>query len=155
MTQYSLMPQQQPRLGALQMPPLQQQLGSWGQPDYSLGTQVAPQVGVLQTPSYEGITNFGTAAQAGNGTGFGFNMPTAQLGLGALNSLGSLITGGKSLSLANKQFEAANKFANTNLQNQTKVYNDTLENRLKRIGSFNQTDPAETQAEIARRRLPA
>jgi hypothetical protein len=149
------MPQQQPTLGALQMPSLQQQLGSWGQPNYSLGTPAASQVGVLQTPGYEGIANFGTAAQAGSGTGFSFNMPTAQLGLGALNSLGSLIMGGKSLSLANKQFEAANKFANTNLQNQTKVYNDTLENRLKRIGSFNQTDPAETQAEIARRRLPA
>jgi hypothetical protein len=82
------------------------------------------------------------------------NMPTFALGLQGLNTLGSLYMGGKSLSLANKQFESTQKFANANLANQTQSYNDTLENKIKRIGSFNGTSAEETAAEIERRKLP-
>ena len=91
----------------------------------------------------------------GIGSGFGWNMPTFALGLQGLNSLGSLYMGAKSLSLANKQFESAQKFANINLANQTKSYNDTLENKIKRIGSFNGTSAADIAAEYERRKLPA
>lgn len=91
----------------------------------------------------------------GAGSGFGFNMPTFALGLQGLNSLGSLYMGAKSLSLANKQFESAQKFANTNLANQTHAYNDTLEQRINRIGSREGTSREELDAEIARRKLPA
>ena len=87
------------------------------------------------------------------GSGFSMNMPTFALGLQGLNSLGSLYMGAKSLSLANKQFESAQKFANINLANQTKNYNDTLENKIKRIGSFNGTSAADTAAEYERRKL--
>ena len=105
---------------------------------------------------YNGMANWRTGA-AGNslGSGFGMNIPTFALGLQGLNSLGSLYMGAKSLSLANKQFESAQKFANINLANQTHSYNDTLENKLRRIGSFNETSKEETEAEIARRKLPA
>ncbi len=88
------------------------------------------------------------------GSGFRMNMPTFALGLQGLNSLGSLYMGAKSLSLANKQFESAQKFANINLKNQTQSYNDTLESKLRRIGSFNETPKEQTDAEIERRKLP-
>lgn len=89
------------------------------------------------------------------GSGFGFNMPTLALGLQGLGSLGSLYMGTKSLDLANKQFESAQKFANANLANQTHAYNDTLAQRIRRVGSGNGTSKEEMDAEIARRKLPA
>jgi hypothetical protein len=88
-------------------------------------------------------------------SGFGMNIPSFALGLQGLNSLGSLYLGSKSLGLANKQFESAQKFADINMRNQTQTYNDTLESKLRRIGSFNGTNKEETEAEIARRKLPA
>ena len=157
------------------VPNAQQQMGSWGQPnlnmfgqvpmfDYSLGGQgMLPAVGMggaqgLQlngNNGYAGMSNWGTSS-AGNspGSGFGMNMPTFALGLQALNSLGSLYMGNKSLSLANKKFASAEKFANANLANQTQSYNDTLENKIKRIGSFNGTSADEVAAEYERRKLP-
>lgn len=96
--------------------------------------------------------NWGQTPQVA-GSGFGINMPTFALGLQGLNSLGSLYMGSKSLDLANKQFESAQNFANINLANQTKSYNDTLENKIKRIGSFNGTSAADTAAEYERRKL--
>lgn len=96
--------------------------------------------------------NWGQTPQVA-GSGFGINMPTFALGLQGLNSLGSLYMGSKSLDLANKQFESAQNFANINLANQTKSYNDTLENKIKRIGSFNGTSAADIAAEYERRKL--
>jgi len=89
------------------------------------------------------------------GSGFGFNMPTLALGLQGLGSLGSLYMGTKSLGLANKQFESAQKFATANLANQTHAYNDTLAQRIRRVGSGNGTSKEEMDAEIAQRKLPA
>lgn len=93
--------------------------------------------------------------QQGIGSGFAMNIPTFALGLQGLNSLGSLYMGAKSLSLANKQFESAQRFANINLANQTHSYNDTLAQRINRIGSREGTSRAEMDAEIARRKLPS
>lgn len=98
--------------------------------------------------------NWGGMPQ-GQGSGLDFNMPTFALGLQGLNSLGSLYMGNKSLSLANKQFESAQKFAGANLANQTHAYNDTLARRIERVGSGNGTSREEMDAEIARRKLPA
>ena len=161
------------------VPNAQQQMGSWGQPNLSLMGQVPPppmfnyslgQQGVmpgldmgggqgLKMPGaggYNGMANWGAGA-AGNslGSGFGMNVPTFALGLQGLNSLGSLYMGAKSLDLANRQFSSAKNIADTNMRNQTQSYNDTLENKLRRIGSFNETSKEETDAEIARRKLPA
>jgi hypothetical protein len=161
------------------VPSAQQQMGSWGQPnmnllgqmpqapqmlDYSFGQTGAMPVAGMNggtgltmggAGGYGGMSSWGAGAGAGNslGSGFGMNMPTLALGLQGLNSLGSLYMGSKSLSLANKQFESAQKFANINLANQTKSYNDTLENKIKRIGSFNGTSSEDTAAEYERRKL--
>jgi hypothetical protein len=96
-----------------------------------------------------------TIGQNTTGSGFGFNMPTLALGLQGLNSLGSLYMGTKSLGLANKQFESAQKFATANLANQTHAYNDTLAQRIRRVGSGVGTSKEEMDAEYARRKLPA
>ena len=149
-------------------PTLQQQLQSFQTPsfgqmapvDYSLGQQGAMPVAGMgggQGLQMGGMNTWGQGATAaaggGMGSGFGMNMPTLALGLQGLNSIGSLYMGAKSLSLANKQFESAQKFAGINLANQTKNYNDTLENKIKRIGSFNGTSAADTAAEYERRKL--
>ena len=91
----------------------------------------------------------------GIGSGFGWNMPTFALGLQGLNSLGSLYMGAKSLSLANKQFESAQRFANTNLANQTHNYNDLARRRVERSGMGTGASREEMDAEIARRKLPS
>lgn len=158
------------------MPNAQQQMSLWGQPNLNMSAQVPPppmfdysfpQQG-YQAPGMNGGTGVGNGGYGGyggmntwghgggnsSGSGFGMNMPTFALGLQGLNSLGSLYMGAKSLDLANKQFESAQKFANINLRNQTQSYNDTLENKLRRIGSFNETPTVQTDAEIARRKLP-
>ena len=96
-----------------------------------------------------------TIGQNTTGSGFGFNMPTLALGLQGLSSLGSLYMGTKSLGLANKQFESAQKFATANLANQTHAYNDTLAQRIRRVGSGVGTSKEEMDAEYARRKLPA
>ena len=152
------------------VPSAQHQMGSWGQPnmnllgqlpqtpapmlDYSFGQQSGLPVAGMGG-GYGNMSTWGQGTGSSLGSGFGMNMPTFALGLQGLNSLGSLYMGAKSLSLANKQFESAQKFANTNLANQTKSYNDTLENKIKRIGSFNGTPSAEIDAEYERRKLPA
>lgn len=62
--------------------------------------------------------------------GTGMNgMQFAQAAVGGLQSLGNLWMGLKSLNLAKKQFNFSKDFANTNLANQTKVYNTNLADR--------------------------
>lgn len=154
------------------VPNAQQQMGSWGQPNLNLMGQVPPPPMFNYSPSldmgggtglkmpgaggYNGMANWGAGA-AGNslGSGFGMNMPTFALGLQGLSSLGSLYMGTKSLGLANKQFESAQKFATANLANQTHAYNDTLAQRIRRVGSGVGTSKEEMDAEYARRKLPA
>lgn len=130
--------------------------------DYSFGQQggvTLPSMGGaqgMQMPGgYGSMPNWGAGAGGANVGGFGFNMPTFALGLQGLNSLGSLVMGAKSLSLANKQFESSEKFANANLANQTHAYNDTLAKRIKRIGSGSGRTQEDMDAEIERRKLPS
>ena len=104
---------------------------------------------------YSGMNTWGKDTANIPSAGFGMNMPTFALGLQGLNSLGSLYMGAKSLDLANKQFESSQKFANINLANQTHSYNDTLAQRINRIGSREGTSKAELDAELSRRKLPA
>ena len=163
-------------------PTTQQQMLSWGRVpqvqvpqmlDYSFGMQGNQG---LQIPNYTSIAGFGSGqglqmgggqglkfgdyratdgTPQGIGSGFGWNMPTFALGLQGLNSLGSLYMGAKSLSLANKQFESAQKFANTNLANQTHNYNDLARRRVERSGMGTGASREEMDAEIARRKLPS
>lgn len=85
--------------------------------------------------------------------GMGFNMPTLQLGMQGLGALSSLWMGNKSLNLAKDQFNFTKDVTNTNLNNQIKSYNSTLEDRTKRASEFNGTSKEDAQAEYERRKL--
>ena len=90
-----------------------------------------------------GMNYGGQTALGGGGTnlnqgnGFGFNMPTLQMGLQGLMGLGNLYLGSKALGMAQDQFDFSKRMATTNLANQTKAYNTALEDRLRTREQFN------------------
>jgi len=65
----------------------------------------------------------------------GLNVPTFQLGLGTLNSLGSLYGAFSGNNLAKQQLQFAKETTNTNLNNQIKSYNTALEDRARSRGA--------------------
>lgn len=71
-----------------------------------------------------------TSNQQG-GSDFGWNMDTANFGLKGLATLGNLWGAFQGNKLARKQFGLARDAYNTNLTNQIKSYNTTLEERIK------------------------
>lgn len=100
--------------------------GSWGLNPQSSGT---------------GMQYGGKTATPGlnlnQGNGFGFNMPTMQLGLQGLASIGNLYLGSKALGMAKDQFDFSKQMAQTNLKNQVTSYNTGLEDRLRTREQFN------------------
>lgn len=99
------------------------------------------------------LGQLGGGQQTPSSTGFGFNMPTAQLGLAGLQSIAGLYTGMQGLNLAKKQFDFSSGLANTNLNNQIKSYNTGLEDRSRNRANVEGQSP-ETAAEyVARNRL--
>ena len=95
---------------------------------------------------------FNPTATAGS-NGLGFNMGTAGLALGGLNSLNSLIQGNKAFGLAKDQFKFQKDVTNTNLNNSIKSYNTALEDRLTARGAAQGDDPAAIAAQIEKNRL--
>lgn len=73
-------------------------------------------------------TGLGTVQQAPQ-MGLGMNLPTAQLGLGALNSLGNLWQSWNASKLAKEQLNFTKEFTNTNLNNSIQSYNTALADR--------------------------
>lgn len=69
--------------------------------------------------------------------GFGFNMPTLQLGLQGLAAIGNLYLGSQAMGLAKNQFDFSKQMAQTNLKNQVNAYNTSLEDRLRTREQFN------------------
>lgn len=63
-------------------------------------------------------------------TGFGWNLPTAALGVGAVGTLGNLYGGLKANKLAKQQFDFTKQAYQTNLANSIKSYNTALEDRV-------------------------
>lgn len=133
--------------------PMNMNFGNTGANSYAFnngtgayGTGMNPyafNTGMPQTNSYNSMASFGmpsptngasgfTPGGIGTGTGtagglnLGFNVPTLQLGLGALSSLGGLYTGIKSLGQAQDQFNFQKGLATTNLNNSTQAYNTQL-----------------------------
>ncbi len=85
--------------------------------------------------------------------GLGFNMPTGQLALQGLGSLGSLWGAYQANSLAKDQFNFTKQVANTNLNNSIQSYNTALEDRLRARGITEGTSSADVAAQIERNRL--
>ena len=66
----------------------------------------------------------------GGGSGFGFNVPTAQLALSGLGTIGNLWAAFQAQKLAKQQFEYTKKITDTNLGNQVQSYNTALDDRI-------------------------
>lgn len=83
--------------------------------------------------------NLFTGFGAGSGTpgGFGFNIPTANLALGGLSTLGNLFMGMQALGQAKDQFNFTRRTTQANLENQTKSYNTNMEDKLTARAAFN------------------
>lgn len=105
------------------------------------------------TPSYQDYLD---ASKIGSDTTqFGFNLPTFQLGLNALTSLGGLYNAFNLNNLANKQYNLQKDVLNTNLNNQIKSYNTALEDQLRaraamETGNANAYDDQIEQRKLSR-----
>ena len=98
-------------------------------------------------------TGVGAGASNGLGTGIGFNVGTGQLALSGLGSLAGIWGANQQNKLAKEQFSLQKDLANTNLNNQIKSYNTTLEDRMNSRGVAEGRSADYTADEIARRRL--
>jgi hypothetical protein len=94
-----------------------------------------------------------TAAPGGFGTGLGWNIGTAQLALGGLETIGSLWNAWQANKLAKAQFNFQKNFANANLSNQIQSYNTALEDRSRSRAFTEGQDPATAQAYVDHNRL--
>lgn len=92
----------------------------------------------------------------GGGSGFqvGWNMPTFQLGLQGLNTIGNIWGAWQANKLAKDQLNFTKDFANRNLANQTAAYNTALEDRARARAAVEGQTSAESQAYIDKNRLP-
>ena len=100
------------------------------------------------------LKNLPSVGSAG-GLGFGFNIPTAQLGLGALNTAAGLWGGLQAQKLARDQFNFTKNMATTNLANQTQSYNTALTDKINARAKTQGMTSQETQAYLDKNRLPA
>lgn len=85
--------------------------------------------------------------------GIGMNMPTFQLGIGALGALNGIWQGRQANSLARDQFNLARNVTNTNLNNQIQSYNTALEDRARSRGVMEGRSGDYTDEYIERNRL--
>lgn len=73
----------------------------------------------------------------------GFNLGTMNMGVKALAAIGGLYNSFQSNKLAKEQFAFTKEVTNTNLNNQIKTYNTTLEDRALARGRLNgEADPS-------------
>lgn len=83
-----------------------------------------------------------TPPTGGLGTGLGMNIGTGQLALGGLGALTSVWGGMQANKLANDQFKFTKQTTNTNLNNQIKSYNTSLEDRITSRAAVQGNDQA-------------
>ena len=101
--------------------------------------------------------NLGTSVPAslmsGSANQLGMNVPTFQLGLGALGSLANIYSGFQANKLAKDQLNFAKSVTNTNLNNQIKSYNTALEDRARSRATAENRDQSTADAYIAANKL--
>ena len=109
-------------------------LGNIGMTAPSVGIGVNPMTGTgLQGPT----TGFWGGSQTGGlnptaaGSGLGFNLGTLNMGVNALAAIGGLYNAFQSNKLAKEQFAFTKEVTNTNLNNQIKTFNTTMEDRAR------------------------
>lgn len=95
-----------------------------------------------------------TLAGAGGLTNqLGLNLPTFQLGLGALNTVGNLYGAFSANNLAKDQFKFAKNITNTNLNNQIQSYNTALEDRARSRATAENRDQSTADEYINKNKL--
>lgn len=87
------------------------------------------------------------------GSNLGFNIPTAQLALSGLGTLGSLWGAFQSAKMAKKQFRYTKDVTENNLANQIKSYNTSLEDRIRSRAAVEGMSPEMAQQYLDRNRL--
>ena len=101
--------------------------------------------------------NTGVASPAsflsGSADQLGLNVPTFQLGLGALGSLANIYSGFQANKLAKDQLNFTKSVTNTNLNNQIKSYNTALEDRARSRATAENRDQSSADAYIAANKL--
>ena len=88
-----------------------------------------------------------------NTTALGFNIPTLQLGLGALNALAGMYNSWNMNKLAKQQFNLQKDVLNTNLNNQIKSYNNSLADQLRSRAAMETGDVNAYDSLIEERKL--
>ena len=113
--------------------------------NYNPGAAIGMNVGTgLTTP---------TPFLSGSANQLGMNIPTFQLGLGALGSLANIYSGFQANKLAKDQLNFTKSVTNTNLNNQIKSYNTALEDRARSRATAENRDQSSADAYIAANKL--
>lgn len=97
--------------------------------------------------------NIPTSFLSGSANQLGMNVPTFQLGLGALGSLAGIYSGFQANKLAKDQLNFTKSVTNTNLNNQIKSYNTALEDRARSRATAENRDQSSADAYIAANKL--
>lgn len=105
-----------------------------------------------QTKNFFGIGDDSSGSND-NTTALGFNIPTLQLGLGALNSLAGMYNSWNMNKLAKQQFNLQKDVLNTNLNNQIKSYNNSLADQLRSRAAMETGDANAYDSLIEERKL--
>ncbi|MDR5839315.1 hypothetical protein [Caballeronia sp. LZ034LL] len=146
--------------------------------NFGAGSNVTPYnftvptgLGVADTGGYSSLNGFGmssptlganasdltpaTSTQSGlfGVQGLGANIPTFQLGLGALGTGFNLYSGLKALGLAKDTFDFQKQLAQKNLANQTASYNTALTDRATARAVTEGQSAADRDAYIAANKL--
>lgn len=112
----------------------------------------APQIGGIASAQLPSMTGAGSGG-FGASTGLGFNMPTLQLGLSGLSTIGNLWNAFEAQKLAKEQFKYQKGVTDTNLVNSIKSYNTNLEDRIRARSFTEGRDAGYTNDYIDRNRL--
>lgn len=109
-------------------------LGSVGTPGVSTGLNLGSTGVGLQAPNtgFWAPGNNSVMGKAGTAdSGLGFNLGTLNMGVNALAAIGGLYNAFQSNKLAKDQFAFTKEVTNTNLNNQIKTFNTTMEDRAR------------------------
>lgn len=106
-----------------------------------------------QRNNFFGIGDDSSGSNNNNDTALGFNIPTLQLGLGALNSLAGMYNSWNMNKLAKQQFNLQKDVLNTNLNNQIKSYNNSLADQLRSRAAMETGDANAYDSLIEERKL--
>ena len=131
-------------------------------PNEPLGMNFSPDLGGMPnwgndptvTGSYGDAPTFDPIGKQQGGSDIGWNIPTLQTGFQGLATLGNLWGAFQGNKLARKQFSAAQDAYNTNVTNQIKSYNTSLEDRIRsRYVYDDKAGQAEADRQIEKHKL--